>query len=72
MNTKKFVRAAGIRAIRTGAQTMLSFIAVGMAATDINWPTALSVTGVAMLASCLTSIVTGLPESPKEEEDTND
>lgn len=61
--TKDFFKAAAIRAVRTGAQTLLSMLGVGMAITDINWPQALSVTLVAMIVSVLTSIVTGLPET---------
>ena len=55
-------RAAGIRAIKTGAQTLASLIgtgAVGILALD--WPQMLSVTSTAMVLSVLTSIA-GLPE----------
>ena len=58
----------GIRAVRTGAQTLLASITVGATLADINWQYALSVTAVAMIASGLTSIITGLPEAPKEGE----
>ena len=60
---KQFIQAATSRAIRTGAQTLLSMITVGMALTDIDWKQAVSVTLVAMLTSVLTSITTGLPEA---------
>ena len=55
-------RAAGVRAIKTGAQTLASLIgtgAVGILALD--WPQMLSVTSTAMVLSVLTSIA-GLPE----------
>lgn len=68
MKLNEFLKALLIRAIRTGAQTLLSFIGVGAAMSDINWTMALSVTAVAMIASALTSVVTGLPEAPKEGE----
>lgn len=61
--TKDFFKAAAIRAIRTGAQVMLSMIAVGMALTDVDWLKVLSVTIMAMIVSVLTSIVTDLPEA---------
>ena len=61
--TKDFFKAAAIRAIRTGAQVMLSMIAVGMALTDVDWLNVLSVTVMAMIVSVLTSIVTDLPEA---------
>lgn len=57
-----WVKAAGIRAIKTGAQTLASLIgtgAVGILALD--WPQMLSVTATAMVLSVLTSIA-GLPE----------
>ena len=66
MKMQEFIRALVIRAIRTGAQVLLGFITVGAALSDINWKYALSVTVVSMIASALTSIVTGLPEAPKE------
>ncbi len=67
MEIKKFLKALLIRAIRKGAQVLLGFITVGAALSDINWPMAFSVTAVSMIASVLTSIVTGLPEAPKED-----
>ena len=57
-----WMRAAAIRAVKTGAQTLASLIgtgAVGILALD--WPQMLSVTATAMVLSVLTSIA-GLPE----------
>lgn len=57
-----WLKAAGIRALKTGAQTLASLIgtgAVGILALD--WPQMLSVTATAMVLSVLTSIA-GLPE----------
>lgn len=57
-----WIKAAGVRAIKTGAQTLASLIgtgAVGILALD--WPQMLSVTATAMVLSVLTSIA-GLPE----------
>lgn len=59
--TKAWFEAAGIRALRTFAQTMLGSIAVGAAISDVNWVNVLSVAAVSALLSMLTSI-TGLPE----------
>lgn len=59
---QKWWKCAGIRAIKTGAQTLASLIgtgAVGILALD--WPQMLSVTATAMLLSLLTSVA-GLPE----------
>lgn len=61
-NTIEFFRAALIRALRTGAQSILSMVAVGVGLFDVDWKTIISVSLMAMLISLLTSIVTGLPE----------
>ena len=58
---KKWVKAAGIRAIKTMAQTAVSMITVGQAVLDVNWVNVLSVSAVAGVISMLTSIA-GLPE----------
>lgn len=57
----KWVKAAGIRALKTAAQTALAGIAVGATIAEINWITIGSTAAVAALASLLTSIA-GLPE----------
>lgn len=59
---KKFLAAAGIRALRTFAQTFVGFVAVGAALSEVQWLRALSVSAVAAILSILTSIATGLPE----------
>ena len=69
---KKWCIAAGVRAIRTFAQTFVAFLTVGASMADIDWKLAASVSVVAMIASILTSIATGIPEAPlREEEDDN-
>lgn len=68
---KKFLFAAAIRAVRTFAQTFVSMIVVGAAFSEVEWLRALSVSGVAFVASILTSLATGLPEvdeKPAEEQ----
>ena len=54
-------KAAGIRALKTVAQTALSLITVGQAVTDVNWISVLSISAVAGILSLLTSVA-GLPE----------
>lgn len=56
-----WLKAAGIRAIKTMAQTAISMITVGQAVMDVNWLNVLSVSIVAGILSLLTSIA-GLPE----------
>lgn len=71
MRTKDYwiqwLKAAGIRAAKTIAQTAIGMITVGAALQDINWAYVGSVALVAGILSLLTSIV-GLPEveDPKE------
>jgi len=60
-NWKEWFKAAGIRAIKTFAQTMIGTIAVGAAFNEVDWLRALSVSGVACVLSLLTSLA-GLPE----------
>ena len=58
---KQWLKAAGIRAVRTMAQTEVSMLTVGQAVLDVNWVNVLSVSAVAGVISMLTSIA-GLPE----------
>lgn len=60
-NALKWIKAAGIRALKTMAQTAASMITVGAALVDIDWITVGSVSVVAGFLSLLTSIA-GLPE----------
>jgi len=60
-NVREWIRAAGVRAIRTFCQTALSMITIGQAFIEISWAHVLSVSGVAAVISILTSIA-GLPE----------
>lgn len=64
---KNWWKAAGIRAIKTVAQTAASLITVGSLITDIDWVALVSVSLVAGVYSLLTSIG-GLPEVEKENE----
>jgi hypothetical protein len=58
---KKWFRAAGIRALKTFAQTAVSMLTVGQAFLEVNWINVLSVAGVSAVVSMLTSLG-GLPE----------
>ena len=60
--TKQWWRAAGIRAIKTAAQTAVALIGTGAVGfTDLDWARIASVAGVAAVLSLLTSVA-GLPE----------
>lgn len=66
--SKKWFKAAGIRALKTVAQTAASMLTIGQAFIDINWKNVLSVSAVAGIISLLTSIA-GLPEVDKDDND---
>lgn len=60
---KKWIRAAGVRATRTVAQTAISLIgttAVTLGA--VNWTLVASGSALAGVLSLLTAVATGLPE----------
>lgn len=58
---KRWIKAAGIRAIKTIAQTAVAMISVGAAMSDVDWFKVASVSLVAGICSLLTSVA-GLPE----------
>lgn len=59
--TKVWFKAAGIRAIKTMAQTAVAMIGVAAVMQDVNWLAVASASLLAGVLSVLTSI-TGLPE----------
>ena len=65
VSTKKWMKAAGIRAIKTMAQTAVSIIAVGSTVTTVDWKLAVSSAVVAGVVSLLTSVA-GIPEVEDE------
>ena len=58
---KKWVKAAGIRAVKTFAQTAVSLITVGNMITEVSWISVLGISATAAVVSLLTSVA-GLPE----------
>jgi hypothetical protein len=63
---KKWIKCAGIRAIKTMAQTAVSLITVGTVMSDVNWVMVGSASLLSGILSLLTSIA-GLPELETKE-----
>lgn len=67
-NWKEWLYRAGVRALKTVAQTALGFITVGMAVNEVDWKNVASVAIVAGIYSLITSLA-GLPELEEGERD---
>lgn len=59
--TKKWIKAALVRAVKTIAQTAVATIGAAAVLSDVNWTMVVSASLLAGLLSILTSIA-GLPE----------
>lgn len=66
-NTKNWIKAAGIRAVKTVAQTAAAAIGTAALLSQVDWPVVVSTAVLAGLLSLLTSLG-GLPELDKEAE----
>lgn len=62
---KAWIKAAGVRAIKTVAQTAAATIGTSAAMGDVNWKLVLSSSVLAGILSLLTSVA-GIPEVPEE------
>ena len=63
---KEWFKAAGIRAIKTIAQTAIATIGTAAVLGDVNWVMVASAAALAGVLSLLTSVATGLPEVNNE------
>ena len=67
-NFRKWIKCAGIRALKTVAQAAVSAIGTEAVFSEVNWLTVLSMSLMAGLLSLLMS-VKGLPECREDEKD---
>ncbi len=58
---KKWTRAAGVRAVKTMAQTAIATIGTGAMLSEVNWLAVASASVLAGVLSMLTSLA-GIPE----------
>lgn len=64
---KKWIKAAGVRAVKTVAQTAVATIGTSVAMGDVNWLAVASASILAGVLSLLTSVA-GLPEVKTTED----
>lgn len=64
--TAKWWKAAGIRAVKTVAQTAIGIIGASVVLSDVNWVTVASASVLAGVLSLLTSVA-GLPEVKEDK-----
>ena len=64
---KEWLKCAGIRAVKTTAQTAVATIGTAVALGDVNWVMVASASALAGVLSFLTSVATGLPEMNNEK-----
>lgn len=69
--TKKWIKAAGIRAIKTVCQTAVAMIGTSSVMGEVNWIAVASASVLAGILSLLTSVA-GLPEVDQEQDDEGD
>lgn len=68
---KAWLKCAGMRAVKTVAQTAIATVGVAAAMGDVQWAYVGSASALAGVLSLLTSVA-GLPELPEPEPDAED
>lgn len=70
VNTKKWLKAAGIRAVKTVAQAAIAGIGTAAVLGQVDWKYVVSASVLAGAISILTSIA-GIPEAGTEDSEEN-
>ena len=68
VSTKKWMKKASVRAVKTMAQTAIVVIGTGAVISTVDWKMVVSASVVAGVVSMLTSVA-GIPEVESEVED---
>lgn len=66
MFTKEWMKAAGIRAVKTVAQTAVAMIPVAATVAQVDWKAVIGTAALAGITSLLTSLA-GLPEVQRKD-----
>ena len=69
-NWKQWIKAAGMRAIKTVVQTAVATIGTTAVISEVDWVTVASASLLAGILSLLTSLA-GIPEEQEEQEAEN-
>lgn len=67
VDTKKWLKKAGVRAVKTMAQTFVATIGAASILSEVDWIVVLSATVLSGILSVATSIA-GIPEVESEEQ----
>lgn len=67
---KRWIAAAGVRAVKTAAQTAVALIPMSATIASVGWAEVLGTAALAAVASMLTSIA-GLPELKETDNDAD-
>lgn len=68
---KNWMKAAGVRAVKTVAQTAVAMIGTAAVIGDVNWLMVVSASALSGILSLLTSVA-GIPEVPTKGDDENE
>ena len=71
VNTKQWLKAAGVRAVKTMAQTFIASVGSAAVLGAVDWPMVASATVLSGVISVATSVA-GIPEVPAETEESGE